>query len=83
MSNPIHETRVLKLVFTTIPCLKFWAQGKLYSILHGSIDRQRDSTLNDSFSSCEEEGGGDLLCKILPPLSLRNEKNILILQQTN
>ena len=24
--NPIRETRVLKLVFITIPCLKFWAQ---------------------------------------------------------
>ena len=23
--NPIHEARVLKLVFITIPCLKFWA----------------------------------------------------------
>ena len=23
--NPIRETRVLKLVFITIPCLKFWA----------------------------------------------------------
>ena len=25
LPNPIHETRVLKLVFITIPCLKFWA----------------------------------------------------------
>ena len=25
MPNPILETRVLKLVFITIPCLKFWA----------------------------------------------------------
>ena len=25
LPNPIHETRVLKLVFRTIPCLKFWA----------------------------------------------------------
>ena len=25
MPNPIRETRVLKLVFITIPCLKFWA----------------------------------------------------------
>ena len=25
LSNPIRETRVLKLVFITIPCLKFWA----------------------------------------------------------
>ena len=27
LPNPICETRVLKLVFITIPCLKFWAQG--------------------------------------------------------
>ena len=27
LSNPIRETRVLKLVFITIPCLKFWAQS--------------------------------------------------------
>ena len=27
MPNPINETRVLKLVFITIPCLKFWALG--------------------------------------------------------
>jgi len=27
MPKPIRETRVLKLVFITIPCLKFWAQG--------------------------------------------------------
>ena len=26
LPNPIRETRVLKLVFRTIPCLKFWAQ---------------------------------------------------------
>ena len=26
MPKPIRETRVLKLVFITIPCLKFWAQ---------------------------------------------------------
>ena len=25
LRNPIRETRVLKLVFITIPCLKFWA----------------------------------------------------------
>ena len=25
MPKPIRETRVLKLVFITIPCLKFWA----------------------------------------------------------
>ena len=25
MSKPIRETRVLKLVFIMIPCLKFWA----------------------------------------------------------
>ena len=27
LPNPIRKTRVLKLVFITIPCLKFWAQG--------------------------------------------------------
>ena len=26
MPKPIRETRVLKLVFRTIPCLTFWAQ---------------------------------------------------------
>ena len=26
LPNPIRETRVSKLVFITIPCLKFWAQ---------------------------------------------------------
>jgi len=26
LPNPIRKTRVLKLVFITIPCLKFWAQ---------------------------------------------------------
>ena len=31
MPKPIRETRVLKLVFRTIPCLKFWAQGSLFS----------------------------------------------------
>ncbi len=25
LPNPIRKTRVLKLVFITIPCLKFWA----------------------------------------------------------
>jgi len=28
LTNPIRQTRVLKLVFITIPCLKFWAQGR-------------------------------------------------------
>ena len=27
LTNPIRQTRVLKLVFITIPCLKFWAQS--------------------------------------------------------
>ena len=27
LPNPIRKTRVLKLVFITIPCLKFWAQA--------------------------------------------------------
>ena len=27
LPNPICETRVSKLVFITIPCLKFWAQA--------------------------------------------------------
>ena len=27
LPNPIRKTRVLKLVFITIPCLKFWAQN--------------------------------------------------------
>ena len=27
LPNPIRKTRVLKLVFITIPCLKFWAQS--------------------------------------------------------
>ena len=31
LSNPIRETRILKLVFITIPCLKFWAQSNLRS----------------------------------------------------
>ena len=26
LPKPIRDTRVLKLVFITIPCLKFWAQ---------------------------------------------------------
>ena len=30
--NLIWETRVLKLVFTTIPCLKLWALCILYSV---------------------------------------------------
>ena len=29
LPNPIRETPVLKLVFITIPCLKFWAQTTL------------------------------------------------------
>ena len=29
LTNPIRETRVLKLVFITIPCLKFWALSKI------------------------------------------------------
>ena len=27
LPNPNSKTRVLKLVFTTIPCLKFWPLG--------------------------------------------------------
>ena len=30
LPNPIRKTRVLKLVFITIPCLKFWAQGDTF-----------------------------------------------------
>ena len=30
LPNPIRETLVSKLVFMTIPCLKFWALGVLY-----------------------------------------------------
>ena len=30
LPNPIREIRVSKLVFITIPCLKFWAQGSNY-----------------------------------------------------
>jgi hypothetical protein len=29
LPNPIPETRVSKLVFITIPCLKFWAQENI------------------------------------------------------
>ena len=32
LPNPIGESRVLKLVFITIPCLKFWAQRRLYRL---------------------------------------------------
>ena len=32
MPKPIRETRVLKLVFITIPCLKFWAQVSMYKV---------------------------------------------------
>ena len=31
MPNPILETRVSKLVFITIPWLKFWAQSSLHA----------------------------------------------------
>ena len=31
MPKPIRETRALKLVFITIPCLKFWALRTLNS----------------------------------------------------
>ena len=32
LPNPIRKTQVSKLVFRTIPCLKFWAQGSPYVI---------------------------------------------------
>jgi len=31
LPNPIPETRVSKLVFITIPWLKFWAQSSLHA----------------------------------------------------
>ena len=31
MPKPIRETRVIKLVFITIPCLKFWALLDIYT----------------------------------------------------
>ena len=38
LPNPIRKTRVLKLVFITIPCLKFWALYKLsISILYSTL----------------------------------------------
>ena len=38
MPKPIRETRVLKLVFITIPCLKFWALSLISVLIAKTTD---------------------------------------------
>ena len=41
LPNPIRETRGLKLVLRTIPCLKFWAQTIIHGIVqHSSVQTE-------------------------------------------
>ena len=40
LPNPIRETRVPKLVFMTITCLKFWAQDSRLETGVGSLGRK-------------------------------------------
>ena len=77
LPNPIRETRVLKLVFRTIPCLKFWDQ----SIQSFKVGESILSTIYNIFIYIfkeEENGQGSKLITSFFPSKART---ILTLSQ--
>ena len=61
LPNPIRETRVLKLVFRTIPCLKFWALGVRVSELESIIAEIKEKfQLSTEQISCLQKSDLDI-----------------------
>ena len=47
LPNPIRETRVLKLVFITIQCLKFWALVFIHQSFRNKLESDKLARNND------------------------------------